>query len=129
MPFNNNEYGPASPVPAGGTGSITAANITASGSVVAGGVVTNGLATNPSAPATPGVPAASTDLTSASLVDVGVYFLTGGTGVSVTLKNAAGTTIVSGVTIAAGSDLILPAGWKINLGAYSVAPTWIWLPV
>ena len=129
MPFNNNEYGPGPVPPVAGQQNVSLNNLTAAGSVTAGGVVTNGLATNSGAVATPGVPAASTDLTSVLLVDAIVYFLTAGTAVSVTTTNGSGTTIVSGIPVVAGSAIGVPAGWKINLGAYTVAPTWTWAPL
>ena len=46
---------------------------------------------------------------------------TGGTGVSITIKNGKGDTILSGLTTLA--DYRLPFGWSINFGAFSVAPT------
>jgi len=48
--------------------------------------------------------------------------ITGGTGVDVTLKDAAGNTVWSpGATPIHG--LYVPRGWKVNFGNFSVAPT------
>ena len=62
---------------------------------------------------------ASTDYT----IKTGTCKLTisGGTGVSITLKDGNGTTIISGVATLT-RELCLP-GYKINFGAFSVAPT------
>jgi len=46
--------------------------------------------------------------------------VTGGTGVSISIKDPAGNTVRSGLTTLAER---IPLGFKINLGAFSVAPT------
>lgn len=53
----------------------------------------------------------------------GILFITGGTGVSITVKDGAGTTLESSVT--SPITRTLPKGFKINFGAFSVAPTLI----
>jgi hypothetical protein len=73
---------------------------------------------HPGAPDTqPAVPAASTafrnDFWRDAFVDI-----TGGTGVSVT---------VDGVPWSASKTIPVPSGKSINLGAYTVAPTWRWI--
>lgn len=67
---------------------------------------------------TPSVPAASTNFQNITGQDVMVY-LTGGTGVAVTIDG-----ISTG--LASGSFRLRDTG-TINLGAYSVAPTWHWI--
>jgi len=46
---------------------------------------------------------------------------TGGTGVSITIKDNKGNAVLSGLSSLAGQRI--PYGWKINFGAFSVAPT------
>lgn len=46
---------------------------------------------------------------------------TGGTGVSITIKDASGTTVTSGATTL--NYAYIPVGYKVNFGAFSVAPT------
>ena len=46
--------------------------------------------------------------------------VTGGTGVSITIKDSKGNTVTSGLTTYTGP---LPVGYTINFGAFSVAPT------
>ena len=46
--------------------------------------------------------------------------VSGGTGVSITIADAAGNTVQSGLTSYSG---VLPIGYSINLGGFSVAPT------
>ena len=62
---------------------------------------------------------ASTDYTIVG-TDV-IITSTGGTGVSITLKDGAGNTIVGSLTTLAAQSI--PNGYKINFGAFSVAPT------
>lgn len=63
-------------------------------------------------------PVLSTDYT---IREVDQYLVsTGGTGVSITIKDPAGNTVESGLATYAK---IIPAGFKINFGAFSVAPT------
>jgi hypothetical protein len=66
---------------------------------------------------TPGVPAASTNVTNDLGIDVMVY-VTGGTAVAVSVNGVA-------TGLAAGSFYV-PMGQTINLGAYSAAPSWVW---
>lgn len=63
-------------------------------------------------------PVASTDY----FATLGPVYIdsSGGTGVSITIKNGNGDTIRSGLTTFSG---VLPFGWTINFGAFSVAPT------
>jgi hypothetical protein len=63
--------------------------------------------------------AASKDYTVKS-VDV-IISASGGTGVSIIVKDPAGNAICSGLTSLAPT--ILPVGYKINFGAFTVAPT------
>jgi hypothetical protein len=65
----------------------------------------------------PAVPAASTGYKNEFWRDAFVD-VTGGTGVSVT---------VDGVPWSASKTIPVPSGKTINLGAYTVAPTWHWL--
>jgi hypothetical protein len=46
---------------------------------------------------------------------------TGGTGVSITIKDANGNTITSGITTL--SYAYIPVGYRVNFGAFNVAPT------
>ena len=46
---------------------------------------------------------------------------TAGTGVSITLKDSAGNTIASALTTLTAQTL--PVGFRINFGAFPVAPT------
>lgn len=63
-------------------------------------------------------PVASTDYT-ISQVDQWVV-VTGGTGVAITIKDPGGNTLQSGLATFSG---LLPQGFKINFGAFTVAPT------
>jgi hypothetical protein len=67
---------------------------------------------------TPGVPAANTDQANLTQTDVMVY-ISGGTGVAVKVDGVA-------TGLAAGSFYV-PDDGVINLGNYSVAPTWHWV--
>lgn len=67
---------------------------------------------------TPAVPAASTIITNTTGVDVDVY-VSGGTAVTVSI-NGTSTGLADGT-------FYLPAGGTINLGAYTAAPTWVWV--
>lgn len=69
--------------------------------------------------AAPSVPAASTSITNDTGADVDVY-IAGGTDVSVSIGSAD--------TGLAGGSFYLPFGVAINLGAYTAAPTWTWVP-
>jgi hypothetical protein len=62
---------------------------------------------------------ASTDFTVTG-VDI-LLNSSGGTGVSITVKDAAGTTVASG--LATCTALFLPVGSVVNFGAFSGAPT------
>lgn len=137
MGFNNGEYGtgPVPPVP--GSNTVNASNVTVTGAVSAGNLSVSGQSslgtesTNVSSTtvATPGVPAASTDYTNAFGVDCLVTILTVGTAVSVTTKDSGGTAVVSALAPSVGTVFFVPNGWKINLGAYTGAPTWQWQAV
>lgn len=83
----------------------------ATGSVVGG---------QPPAVTTPAVPAASTAITNSTGYDVMAY-VAGGTAVAVSVNGTA-------TGLAAGS-FYLPARGTISLGAYTAAPTWVWLAV
>jgi len=66
-----------------------------------------------------GSPAPSTDYR-VSDVDVMIQ-VTGGTGVSITIKDPAGNIVISGVSTLPRT--LLPIGYTINFGAFTVAPT------
>jgi len=66
-----------------------------------------------------GSPAPSTDYRVAD-VDVMIQ-VTGGTGVSITIKDPAGNIVISGVSTLPRT--LLPIGYTINFGAFTVAPT------
>lgn len=73
----------------------------------------------PGAPANqPAVPAASADFWNKSLRD-GFVMVAGGTGVAISVDGLA-------TGLAAGT-VPVPAGKKINLGGYTVAPAWKWM--
>lgn len=73
---------------------------------------------NPAVVNTPSVPAVSTAVTNTTGVDVDVY-VAGGAG---------GTTSVNGTSTGIGNGTFyLPAGGTIDLGAYTTAPTWVWV--
>ena len=66
--------------------------------------------------------AAPTASTNYVVYGIDIYVTsTGGTGVSITITDQADNTILSGLTTL--THLFLPIGWKINFGAFSVAPT------
>ena len=67
---------------------------------------------------TPAIPAASTTVTNTSGVDVDVY-IAGGAAVAVTANGVA--------TGQAAGTFFVPAGGTIDLGAYTTAPTWVWV--
>lgn len=73
---------------------------------------------NPATVTTPSVPAASTAVTNDTGVDIDAY-ITGGAG---------GTTSVNGISTGIGNGtFFVPAGGTIDLGAYTTAPTWVWV--
>lgn len=78
-----------------------------------------GIATNGAAPATPAVPATGVALANATGANVVIY-LSGGTVTAVAIAGVA-----TGLTV---GSFILRAGDSITI-TYSVAPTWIWLPL
>jgi len=65
----------------------------------------------------PTVPAASTDFTH-QFFRVAAVNISGGTGVAISVDGQS-------TGLSAGT-VIIPSNKKINLGAYSVAPTWVW---
>ena len=71
------------------------------------------------APSGTAAPVASTAYR-AEVTDL-VITSTGGTAVSITITDAAGTTIASGLTTL--TNYYLPAGFSINFGAFTAAPT------
>lgn len=111
--FGNTEYGSGVVPPPIPGGTLQAQN----------------LVTNPPTVATPGVPAASTYITNTTGVDVDVYILTAGTASAISVKDKNGVVQLTAVTTVVGQSIYLPAGWQIQLGAYTVAPTWAWVPV
>lgn len=84
------------------------------------GFPTNGSPVNYIPVATPAVPAASTAFANTTGQNVMVY-VTGGTAVAVSVNGVA-------TGLAAGSFYV-PYGGTVNLGAYTVAPTWHWVAV
>lgn len=73
---------------------------------------------NPATVTTPAIPAASTAVTNTTGVDVTAY-VAGGVDVAVSVDGTA-TGVGSG-------SFFVPAGGTINLGAYTTAPTWVWV--
>lgn len=131
--FRNQNYGaaPAAPVPGSGPaqfGNVSTTSVSATGAVTTGsGLVTNNVNAATVTALTPAVPAASTNQANNTGQDVWVFLTTTGTGVSVSVTDAASGAIITGMSGA--RTFFLAAGWIINLGAYTVAPTWAWVPV
>lgn len=84
------------------------------------GFPTNGSPVNYNQVVTPAVPAASTAFPNTTGQDVMVY-VSGGTAVAVSVNGVA--------TGLAAGGFYVQYGGTINLGPYTVAPTWHWVAV